>query len=98
MSILVDRDTKLLVQGMGRVGQLHTGLSLEFGTSVVAGVTPGKGGGEFKGVPIFDTVRDAVAETGANASVVFVPPPGAADAMRIGPSVGPPNSGETFGK
>ncbi len=81
MSILVDRDTELLVQGMGRVGQLHTGLSLEFGTSVVAGVTPGKGGGEFKGIPIFDTVRDAVAETGANASVVFVPPPGAADAI-----------------
>ncbi len=81
MSILVDRDTKLLVQGMGRVGQRHTALSLEFGTPVVAGVTPGKGGSEFKGVPIFDTVRDAVSETGANASVVFVPPAGAADAI-----------------
>ncbi len=81
MSILVDRDTKLLVQGMGRVGQLHTGLSLEFGTRVVAGVTPGKGGGELNGVPVFNTVREAVTRTGANASVVFVPPSGAADAI-----------------
>ena len=81
MSILVDHDTKLLVQGMGRVGQLHTGLSLEFGTRVVAGVTPGKGGGELNGVPVFNTVREAVTRTGANASVVFVPPSGAADAI-----------------
>jgi len=81
MSILVNRDTKLLVQGMGRVGQLHTRLSLEFGTRVVAGVTPGKGGGEFDGVPLFNTVREATEKTGANASVVFVPPPGAADAI-----------------
>jgi succinyl-CoA synthetase alpha subunit len=81
MSILVDGNTRLLVQGMGRVGQLHTGLSLEFGTRVVAGVTPGKGGGEAQGVPIFNTVRQAVSETGANASVVFVPPAGAADAI-----------------
>ncbi len=81
MSILVDGNTRLLVQGMGRVGQLHTGLSLEFGTQVVAGVTPGKGGGEAQGVPIFNTVRQAVSETGANASVVFVPPAGAADAI-----------------
>jgi succinyl-CoA synthetase alpha subunit len=81
MSILVDENTKVLIQGMGRVGQLHTGLSLEFGTNVVAGIRPGKGGTEFKGVPIFNTVRDAVKETGANASAVFVPPPGAADAI-----------------
>ena len=81
MSILVDDNTRLLVQGLGRVGQLHTGLSLEFGTRVVAGVTPGKGGGEAQGVPIFNTVRQAVSETGANASVVFVPPAGAADAI-----------------
>jgi succinyl-CoA synthetase alpha subunit len=81
MSILVDKDTKLLVQGMGRVGQLHTGLSLEFGTKIVSGVRPGKGGDEFKGVPIFNTVRDAVDRTGANASVVFVPPAGAGDAI-----------------
>ena len=66
---------------MGRTGQLHTGLSLEFGTKVVGGVTPGKGGGEACGLPIFDSVRDAVRETGANASAVFVPPPGAGDAI-----------------
>jgi len=81
MSILVDSDTRLLVQGMGRVGQLHTGLSLEYGTQVVAGVRPGKGGGEFQGVPLFNGVAEAVEQTGANASVVFVPPAGAADAI-----------------
>jgi succinyl-CoA synthetase alpha subunit len=81
MSILVDANTKLLVQGMGRVGQLHTRLSLEYGSEVVAGVTPGRGGGEAVGLPVFNGVRDAVRETGANASVVFVPPGGAADAI-----------------
>jgi succinyl-CoA synthetase alpha subunit len=81
MSILVGSDTKLLVQGMGKTGQLHTNLSLEFGTKVVGGVTPGRGGSEACGLPVFDTVREAVKETGANASVVFVPAPGAADAI-----------------
>jgi succinyl-CoA synthetase alpha subunit len=81
MSILASKDTRLLVQGMGRVGQLHAGLSLEYGTQVVGGVTPGKGGQSAVGVPIFNTVQEAVRETGANASVVFVPPPGAADAI-----------------
>ena len=81
MSIFVDSQTRVLVQGMGRTGQLHTGLSLEFGTPVVGGVTPGKGGGQACGLPIFDSVRDAVRETGANASVVFVPPAGAGDAI-----------------
>jgi len=81
MSILVDSNTKLLIQGMGRTGQLHANLSMEFGTDVVGGVTPGKGGGEACGRPIFNTVRDAVAKTGANASVIFVPPAGAADAI-----------------
>ncbi|MFQ5515340.1 MAG: succinate--CoA ligase subunit alpha [Myxococcota bacterium] len=81
MSILVDSETRLLVQGVGRVGQLHTRLSLEFGTRVVAGVRPGKGGGSFEGVPLFNTVREAVRETRANASVVFVPPAGAGDAI-----------------
>ncbi len=81
MSILVDAGTRLIVQGMGRVGQLHARLSLEFGTQVVGGVTPGRGGGEAVGVPVFNTVREAVRETGANASVVFVPPAGAADAI-----------------
>ncbi len=66
---------------MGRTGQLHANLSMEYGTDVVGGVTPGKGGGEACGRPIFNTVRDAIAETGANASVIFVPPPGAADAI-----------------
>jgi succinyl-CoA synthetase alpha subunit len=81
MSILVDADTRVLVQGMGKTGQLHTGLSLEFGTRVVGGVTPGKGGTTACGLPVFDSVRDAVRATAANASVVFVPPPGAADAI-----------------
>jgi succinyl-CoA synthetase alpha subunit len=81
MSILVDAHTRLLVQGMGRVGQLHTRLSLEFGTRVVAGVSPGRGGSEACGLPVYEGVRDAVRATGATASVVFVPPPGAADAI-----------------
>jgi succinyl-CoA synthetase alpha subunit len=81
MSILVDKDTKLIVQGMGKTGQLHTNLSLEFGTKVVGGVTPGRGGTDACGLPVWNTVRDAVRETGANASVIFVPAPGAADAI-----------------
>ncbi len=73
MSILIDR-TRVLVQGItGREGQFHTRAMLEYGTQVVAGVTPGKGGQEVLGVPVFDTVRDAVRQTGANASVIFVP-------------------------
>ncbi|MFP8873183.1 MAG: succinate--CoA ligase subunit alpha, partial [Myxococcota bacterium] len=81
MSILCNKDTKLIVQGMGRMGKFHAGLSREYGTQVVGGVHPGKGGSEIDDVPIFNTVRDAVEATGANASVVFVPPPGAADAI-----------------
>ena len=81
MSILVDKDTKLVVQGMGKTGQLHTNLSLEFGTNVVGGVTPGRGGSEACGLPVWNTMREAVKESGANASVVFVPAPGAADAI-----------------
>ncbi len=81
MSILVDANTKLIVQGMGKTGQLHTNLSLEFGTKVVGGVTPGRGGTEACGLPVWNTMREAVRETGANASVVFVPAPGAADAI-----------------
>jgi len=81
MSILVNADTKLVVQGMGKTGQLHTNLSLEFGTTVVGGVTPGRGGSEACGLPVWNTMREAVRETGANASVVFVPAPGAADAI-----------------
>jgi succinyl-CoA synthetase alpha subunit len=81
MSILADKNTKLLVQGMGRMGQLHARLSVEYGTQVVGGVHPGKGGATLEGIPIFDTVTEAVVETGANASVIFVPPGGAADAI-----------------
>ena len=82
MAILVDNDTRLVVQGItGREGAFHTGRMLESGTNVVAGVTPGKGGQEYEGVPVFNTVEEAVEETGANASVIFVPPPFAADAI-----------------
>jgi succinyl-CoA synthetase alpha subunit len=81
MAILADRKTRLLVQGMGRMGQFHARLSIEYGTQVVGGVAPGKGGGAIDGIPVFDTVAQAVEETGANASVIFVPPPGAADAI-----------------
>jgi succinyl-CoA synthetase alpha subunit len=81
VSILCDKNTRLLVQGMGRMGQFHARLSLEYGTRVVGGVAPGKGGKSAEGIPLFDTVKQAVRETGANASVIFVPPPGAADAI-----------------
>jgi succinyl-CoA synthetase alpha subunit len=82
MAILVDDNTRLLVQGItGREGAFHTGRMLESGTNVVAGVTPGKGGQDYEGVPVFDTVEKAVEETGANASVIFVPPRFAADAI-----------------
>ena len=83
MSIFVDRDTKLIVQGItGRDGSFHTSQMMEYGTQVVAGVTPGKGGQRFnRTVPVFDTVADAVAETGANASVIYVPARFASDAI-----------------
>ncbi len=82
MSILVGNDTKLVVQGLtGREGQFHGLRNKAYGTDLVAGVTPGKGGQDVEGVPIFDTVSDSVAATGANTSMVFVPPPFAADAI-----------------
>ena len=82
MSILVDRHTRLLVQGItGREGSFHARMCREYGTQVVAGVTPGKGGSDHEGTPVFDTVRQAVEKTGANVSVIFVPPPFAADAI-----------------
>jgi succinyl-CoA synthetase alpha subunit len=82
MSVLVDENTRLLVQGIsGKTGAFHTRGAKEYGTKVVAGVTPGKGGTEFEGTPVFDTVADAVRATGANASVIYVPPPFAADAI-----------------
>jgi succinyl-CoA synthetase alpha subunit len=82
MSILVNKQTRVLTQGItGATGQFHTKACKEYGTQMVAGVTPGKGGSAFEGVPIFDTVERAVRETGANASVIYVPPPFAADAI-----------------
>ncbi len=82
MAILVGKDTRVVVQGItGRDGSFHTQLMLDYGTQVVAGVTPGKGGQEVHGVPVFDTVAEAVAQTGANASVIFVPARFAADAI-----------------
>jgi succinyl-CoA synthetase alpha subunit len=81
VAILCDSNTRLLVQGLGKMGQFHAKLSLEYGTKVVGAVAPGKGGTVVDGIPLFDTVREAKAKTGANASVIFVPPPGAADAI-----------------
>ncbi len=82
MSIFVDKDTKLLVQGItGKEGQFHTRACVEYGTKVVAGVTPGKGGQKMDAVPVFNTVREAVKATGADAGMIFVPPPFAADAI-----------------
>jgi succinyl-CoA synthetase alpha subunit len=82
MSVLVGNQTRLVVQGItGREGTFHTQQAVAYGTQVVAGVTPGKGGSEMDGIPVFNTVSDAVRETGANASVIFVPPPFAADAI-----------------
>jgi succinyl-CoA synthetase alpha subunit len=82
MSVLVDKNTRLLVQGIsGKTGAFHTAQAKEYGTNVVAGVTPGKGGTTFEGTPVFDTVAEAIKATGANASVIYVPPPFAADAI-----------------
>ena len=82
MSIFVDRNTRLLVQGTtGKEGQFHARQCIEYGTKVVAGVTPGKGGQKMDKVPVFNTVKEAVAQTGANCSMVFVPPAFAADAI-----------------
>jgi succinyl-CoA synthetase alpha subunit len=82
MSIWVGRETRLLVQGLtGREGTFHALASREYGTRVVAGVTPGKGGTTHEGIPVYNTVAEAVSSTGANASMIFVPPPYAADAI-----------------
>jgi len=82
VSILVDRDTKLVVSGLtGREGSFHGMNNRRYGTNLVGGVTPGKGGQDVEGVPVFDTIHEAVAETGANTSMIFVPPRFAADAI-----------------
>ena len=91
MAVLVGSETRLLVQGLtGREGTFHTKQSVEYGTNVVAGVTPGKGGQTHEGIPIFDTVEAAVKQTSANASVIFVPPPFAADAILEAATAGVP--------
>src|SRR6516164_8909233 len=81
MSILVDKSTRLLVQGMGKAGTFHAQHCREYGTNIVGGVGPGKGGTTKEGFPLFNTCAEAVKATGANATMVFVPPPGAADAI-----------------
>ena len=82
MSILVDRNTKVITQGMtGETGTFHTSQALAYGTQMVGGVTPGKGGTTHLDLPVFDTVSEAVARTGADASVIYVPPPFAADSI-----------------
>lgn len=82
MSIFVDKNTRLLVQGItGKEGQFHASQCVEYGTNVVAGVTPGKGGQKMDDIPVFNTVKDAVDQTGANCSMIFVPPAFAADAI-----------------
>src|SRR4026208_2252039 len=93
MAILINTETKILIQGItGSFGARHAQLSIDYGTQVVAGVTPGKGGQFFehsgKKVPIFDTVAEAVKQTGATASAIFVPPPFAADAILEGVDAG----------
>jgi len=82
VAILVNKQTRVLTQGItGATGQFHTLACKEYGTQMVAGVTPGRGGSHFEGIPVFDTVAKAVAATGANATVIYVPPPFAADAI-----------------
>jgi len=81
VSVLLGRDTRVLVQGMGREGTFHATRMREYGTKVVAGTKPGAGGTAVEGIPVFDTVARAVDDTGANASIIFVPAPGAMDAM-----------------
>ncbi len=82
MSIMINRNTKVICQGLtGAQGTFHTEQAIAYGTQMVGGVTPGKGGTKHVGIPVFDTVRDAVERTGANASVIYVPPPFAADAI-----------------
>src|SRR5436305_8274993 len=81
MSILIDKNTRVLCQGLGKVGTFHATQCREYGTQVVGGVVPGKGGTVKEGFPLFNTVAEAVAKTGANATMIFVPPPAAADAI-----------------
>jgi succinyl-CoA synthetase alpha subunit len=81
MSVLVNKDTRVICQGLGKAGTFHAIQCREYGTKMVGGISPGKGGSTKEGFPLFNTVAEAVQKTGANASVIFVPPPGAADAI-----------------
>jgi succinyl-CoA synthetase alpha subunit len=91
MSILVDRNTRVIVQGItGATGQFHARMCREYGTQIVGGVTPGKGGTDFEGFPVFDTVEQAVKATGADTTLIFVPPPFAADAIMEAADAGMP--------
>src|SRR5213594_2111146 len=91
MSVLVDKSTRLVVQGItGKEGTFHTKQMVEYGTNIVAGVTPGKGGTKHEGIPVFNTVMDAVKGEGANASVIYVPPAFAADAIMEAADAGIP--------
>jgi len=81
MSILLNKDSRVLTQGLGKTGQFHLRGCRDYGTQMVAGVRPGKGGSDFEGVPVFDTVEQAVTAEGCNVAVIYVPPPGAADAI-----------------
>jgi succinyl-CoA synthetase alpha subunit len=91
MSVLIDKSTRLIVQGLtGREGTFHAKQAQAYGTNVVGGVTPGKGGTTHEGWPVFNTVAEAIEKTGANASVVFVPPPGGADAIMEAADAGLP--------
>jgi len=90
MSILLDKNSRVVTQGMGGTGKFHLKGCRDYGTQMVAGVRPGKGGTDFEGVPIFDTVEQAVRVTGANVSAIYVPPPGAADAIMEAAAAGIP--------
>jgi succinyl-CoA synthetase alpha subunit len=91
MSILVDKNTRVICQGFtGRQGTFHSQQSIEYGTRVVGGVTPGRGGEKHLGLPVFNTVRDAVADTGADATMIYVPAPYAADAILEAADAGVP--------
>jgi len=90
VSVLVGKSSRVLVQGMGKHGTFHAVACREYGTKIVGGVTPGKGGTKIEGFPIFDNVQDAVDRTGANVSMIFVPPPGAADAIMEATDAGIP--------
>src|SRR6185369_3113057 len=91
LSVLVDKSTRLVVQGItGKEGTFHTKQMVEYGTNVVGGVTPGKGGTTHEGIPVFNTVSDAVNQAGANAAVIYVPPAFAADAIMEAAAAGIP--------